>query len=138
MSKLARALLFGAMVAALNLASMTAIAQAHTSDEDTINRHRALGQLEFLAAADHAVDSREQAAADTAHRRELARDRSSIPSGTPTQVPTPVQPAEPSGHSNSLLAWLGALTTLLALVGGLAVLAARRASRRVRAGQTAA
>jgi hypothetical protein len=138
MSKRARTLMLGVALAAMNLAGMTAVAQAHTRDDPASQRHRALGQVELLATADHAVASQEQAAADTAHRRELARDRSSIPSGTPTQVPTPVQPAEPSGHSNSLLAWLGALTTLLALVGGLAVLAARRASRRVRAGQTAA
>jgi hypothetical protein len=135
MSKLARALVSGAMVAALNLAGMTAIAQAHTSDPAS-QRHRALGQLEFLAAADHAVDSQEQAAADTAHRRELARERSSIPRGTPAQLPAPV-PAEASGQPGWLVASLGGLAAILALVAGVAVLAARRASRRVRAGQTA-
>jgi hypothetical protein len=137
MSKLARALLFGAMVAALNLASMTAIAQAHTSDEDTINRHRALGQLEFQAAGDHTVTSQEQTTADAALRRQLARERFSIPRGTPTQPPAPV-PDEASGQPGWLVASLGGLAAILALVAGVALLAARRASRRVRAGQTAA
>jgi hypothetical protein len=137
MSKLARALLFGAMVAALNLASMTAIAQAHTSDEDTINRHRVLGQLEFQAAGDHTVTSQEQTTADAALRRQLARERFSIPRGTPTQPPAPV-PDEASGQPGWLVASLGGLAAILALVAGVALLAARRASRRVRAGQTAA
>jgi hypothetical protein len=137
MSRLARALVFGAILAALNLAGMTAIAQAHTSGEDTINRHRALGQLEFLAADDHAVDSREQTAADAALRRQLARERFSIPTGTPTQPPAPV-PDEASGQPGWLIASLGGLAAILALVAGVAVLAARRASRRVRAGQTPA
>jgi hypothetical protein len=137
MSKLARALLFGAMVAALNLASMAAIAQAHTSDEGTINRHRALGQLESQAAGDHTVTSQEQTTADAAVRRQLARERFSIPSGTPTQPPAPV-PDEASGQPGWLVASLGGLAAILALVAAVAVLAARRASRRVRAGQTPA
>jgi hypothetical protein len=136
MSKLARALVLGAMLAALNLAGMTAIAQAHASDP-TSQRHRALGQLKFGAAADHAATSREQTAADAALRRLLARERFSIPSGTPTQVPTPV-PDEASGQPGWLVASLGGLAAILALVAGVAVLAARRASRRVRAGQTPA
>jgi hypothetical protein len=136
MSRLARTLVFGATLAALNLAGTTAIAQAHTSDP-TSQRHRALGQLESPAAADHTVTSQEQTAADAALRRQLARERFSIPSGTPTQPPTPV-PDEASGQPGWLVASLGGLAALLALVAGVAVLAARRASRRVRAGQTPA
>jgi hypothetical protein len=138
MSKRARTLMLGVALAAMNLAGMTAVAQAHTRDDPASQRHRALGQVELLATADHAVASQEQAAADTAHRRELARERSSIPSGTPAQVPVPVRPAEPSGRPDWLVASLGGLAAILAVVAGVAVLAARRASRRVQAGQTAA
>jgi hypothetical protein len=60
MSKVARALIIGAILAAMNLAGMTAVAQAHPSDDPTSQRHRALGQVEFLATADHAVASQQQ------------------------------------------------------------------------------
>jgi hypothetical protein len=138
MSKLARTLILGAMLAAMSL-GMTAVAQAHAT-EHTIKQYASPPLEPHAGESDRhgQVASPEQAAADAALRRVLARERSSIPSGTPTQVPTPVRPAESSGHSVSLLAWLGVLATLLALAGGLAVMAARRASRRVRAGQTAA
>src|SRR5215211_3437229 len=75
--------------------------------------------------------AQEQTAADAALQRQLARERHSIPSGTPTQVPAPV-PNEPSGTPGWLLASLGVLAAALALAGGLAVLAARRAGRRAR------
>ena len=52
-------------------------------------------------------------------------------------VNVPAQPAEPSGHPVSLVAWLGVLAAVLALAGGLAVLAVRRAGRKVQAGQPA-
>jgi hypothetical protein len=74
-------------------------AHAHTSYPAS-RRHHALGRLGFLAAADHAVASREQTTADAALRRLLARERSSIPNGDPAQaLPTgPVQPAERDGQ----------------------------------------
>jgi hypothetical protein len=75
--------------------------------------------------------SQQQAAADAALRRVLARERSSIPSGTP-QVTAPA-PSEPSGQPGGLLASLGVLAAALALAGGLAVLATTRAGRRARA-----
>jgi hypothetical protein len=155
MSKLARTLILGAMLAAMSL-GMTTVAQAQSSDDPVSKRHRALGQLELLAVADRAVAtqdhnstdaveqfrrgeraSQDQTAADAALRRVLARERFSIPSGTSTQVPAPARPAESSGHSISLLAWLGVLAALLALAGGLAVMATRRTSRKAGAGQTA-
>jgi len=52
MSKRARALVFGAMLAAMNLAGMTAVAQAHANNQDTITRHRALGQAKLGVAGD--------------------------------------------------------------------------------------
>ena|SRR5215216_6026011 len=72
---------------------------------------------------------------DAAVRR-LAREHSSIPSGTPTQVPAPVRTREPSGQPGWLVLGI-AVTAALALVAGLAVMAARWASRKVRAGQAA-
>jgi hypothetical protein len=63
--------------------------------------------------------------------RQLLRERSSIPSGTPAQAPAPT-PAEPSGQPGWLLASVGVLAAGLVLAGGLAVLAAKRAGRRAR------
>jgi hypothetical protein len=66
----------------------------------------------------------------------LARERFSIPSQTPAQPTAPVPP-EPSGQPSWLLASLGGFAAGLALAGGLAVLAARRAGRRARVGHAA-
>jgi hypothetical protein len=60
MSKRTRALVLGATLAAMNLAGTTAVAQTHTNEDPASNRHRALGQLKLLAAADHVVASQEQ------------------------------------------------------------------------------
>jgi hypothetical protein len=79
--------------------------------------------------------SQEQTTLDAA-LRQLARERSSIPNGTSTQVPAPA-PAKPSGQPGWVLASLGVLATVLALTGALAVLAARRAGRRARVGHAA-
>jgi hypothetical protein len=73
----------------------------------------------------------EQTAADAALQRVLARERFAIPSQTPDQPTTPAPP-EPSRQPSWLLASLGGLVVGLALAGGLAVLAARRAGRRAR------
>ena len=78
----------------------------------------------------------DQTTADAALRRQLAQERFSIPSGTPAQVPAPA-PAKPSGQPGWLFASLGVLAAVLALTGGLVVLAARRAGRRVRVGHAA-
>jgi hypothetical protein len=137
MSKLARTLILGAMLAAISL-GMTAVAQAHAT-EHTIKQYASPPLEPHAGESDRhgQVTSQEQAAADTTLRRVLARERFSIPSGTPTQLPTPV-PAEASGQPGWLVASLVGLAAILALFAGVALLAARRASRRVRAGQTAA
>ena len=84
MSKLARALTLAVMVAAMQLAAMTAVAQAHTSNDLASTRHRALGRVEFLAtvAQAHATDQ-PSGRADATVRRLLARERFSTPSRTP-------------------------------------------------------
>jgi hypothetical protein len=51
------------------------------------------------------------------------------------QVPTPLQPDQPTGQPGWLVATLAALAAVLAAVAGLATLAARRAIRRARVGQ---
>jgi hypothetical protein len=140
MSRLTRALVLGAMLAALNLAGMTAVAHAYPLDPAADHAVAAQQQnptdaQELFRRGERA--SQEQTAADAAVRRQLARERFSIPSGTPAQVPAPVQPGEPSGQPDWLVPAIGGLAAVLALVAGLVVMAARRANRRVRAGQAA-
>jgi hypothetical protein len=137
MSKLARVLIVGATLAAMNLAGMTAVAQAHATEQAI--KPYASAPLEPRAGESDRHDqaaSQQQTAADAALRRVLAREHLSIPSGTPAQVPAPV-PDEPSGQPGWLIASLGVLAAALVLVAGLAVLAARRASRRARVGHAA-
>ena len=77
MSKLARPLMLVAMLAAMNLAAMTAVAQAHTGNDPAGARHRALGRMAFLAT------DQPSGPADATVRRLLARERSSIPGQAP-------------------------------------------------------
>jgi hypothetical protein len=133
MSKLTRGLVLGATLAAMNLVGLTAVAQAQANNEGRDARQPPTERQVGETWRKRPVTSQQQAAADTAHRRELARERSSIPSGTPAQVPAPVS-AESSGQSGWLLASLGVLAAVLVLTGALAWLAIRRAHRRVRAG----
>jgi hypothetical protein len=144
MSKHTRALVLVALVVAMNLAGLTAIAQAQPPDGiEQFRRGERASQEDRTPA--QAVEefrrgeqaSQEQTAADATVGRLLARERSSIPSGTPAQVPVPVQPPEPSEQPDWLVPALGGLAAVLALVAGLVVLAAKRAGRRVRAGQAA-
>jgi len=130
MSKLARTLVLGAMLAAMNLAGMTAVAHAQANDARRPPTERQVGE----SWRQPQVASQEQTAADAALRRQLARERFSIPSGTPAQVPAPTQSPELSGQPGWLVASLAVLAAALVVSGGLAVMAAKRASRRVRAG----
>jgi hypothetical protein len=133
MSKLARTLVLGAMLAAMHLAGMTAVAQAQANDEGKDARRPPTERQVGEAWRKRPVTSSQQTAADAALQRQLARERYSIPSGTPAQVPAPTQSPEPSGQPGWLVASLAVLAAALAVSGGLAVTAARRASR-VRAG----
>src|SRR5215211_9125781 len=114
MSKLARALVLGATLAAMNLAGTTAVAHAQAPNEAKDARRppteRQVGETWRHGQA----ATPEQTAADAALQRQLARERFSIPSGTPAQVPAPVS-AESSGQSGWLLASLGVLAAVLAL-----------------------
>jgi hypothetical protein len=102
-SKLARTLVLGAMLAAINLAGMTAVAQAQANDEGKDARRPPTERQVGESWRQPQVASQEQTAADAALRRQLARERFSIPSGTPAQAPAPTQADESSGQP----AWLG-------------------------------
>jgi hypothetical protein len=151
MSKLARALALTAMLAAMHLAGLTAIAQAHTTGPPT-------GQHASRSATDRQVAAQQQAAADTAHRRELAQERYYGTWGYEdpaiqqalaqertygnsaygdTSAPAPAEGSGQAGWRTPALGVLAAvLAAVLALVAGVAVVAARRANRGQRAGQT--
>jgi hypothetical protein len=151
MSKLARAVTLAAVLGAMNLAGMTTIAHAHVN-QDSIDRHRALGRLELSVAGDHdprrpplehqatsMARRQPSGAADATLRRLLARERSSVPDGAPAQAqPTsPVRPAAPGGQPGWLTPALAVLAAALALVAGVAVVATRRATRTHRGQSTA-
>ena len=153
MSKLARALMLMTVLAATNLAAMTAVAQAHTGNDPASTRHRALERVEFLPT------DQPSAQADATVRRLLARERPTIPDAAPAhprllldeerssllnlpdaapaQATSPVPPAPPSGQADWRIFALGVLAAVLALVAAVAGMAARRAHRSQRAGQTA-
>jgi hypothetical protein len=135
MFKLARALTLVAMLAAMNLAGMTAVAHAQANDPDgkQARRQATEGQV-GETWRERPVTSQQQTAADAALQRQLARERFSVPNGTPAQAPAPPQADEPSGLPDWLVPSLAVLAAVLAVSGGLAVMAAKRASRRVRAG----
>jgi hypothetical protein len=130
-------------LAAIILAGMTTVAHAYpldpATDEPTSHQARrppTQGQV-GEAWHQHPVTSQQQTAQETAADatvgRVLARERFSIPNGTPAQMPAPVPP-QPNGYRGWFLAFLGVLAVLMVVAGGLAVLAAKRASRRARVG----
>jgi hypothetical protein len=131
MSNRTRALIVGATLAAMNLAGMTAVAQAQATNEAKDARRPPTERQVGEPWRHGQAATPEQTAADAALQRQLARERFSIPNATPAQVPAPV-PDEPSGTPGWLLTSLGVLAAALALAGGLAVLAAKRAGRRAR------
>jgi Na+(H+)/acetate symporter ActP len=131
MSKRIRALILGATLVAMHLAGMTAVAQAQANDEPVRQppTERQVGE----SWRHRQAASQEQTAADAALQRVLARERFSIPNQTPAHVPAPAPP-QPTGQPGWLLAALTALSAVLAVVTGLAMVAARRANRRARVG----
>jgi hypothetical protein len=135
-------------------------AQAVYQLDRSLARHHAQGATAAQPAArtdpaaDHAVASQQQNPTDA---QELFRrgERASLEQPTRDSVkraaeaqeryystwgygdtPAPA-PDEPSGQPDWLVPAIGVLAAVLALVAGMAVLAARRANRRVRAGQAA-
>ena len=132
MSKLARTLVFAATLAAMNLAGMTAVAQAQANDQPA-RRPPTQGQV-----------------GESWHQRQVTAEQPNIASDArrpPTesqvgeswrhQTDGPAQPVEPGGLPSWIMASLGLLAAGLVVAGGLAVLAARRAGRRARVGHAA-
>jgi hypothetical protein len=137
MSKLTRVLALAAMVAAMHVAGMATVAQSHPADRVTgQDARRPPTERHVGEAWRKRPPATSRPTTMDAAVRQLLRGRSSIPSGTPAQMPAPV-PAESSGQSGLLVASLGVLAAAMALIAGLAVLVARRASRRVRTGPAA-
>jgi hypothetical protein len=159
MSKLARALILAATLAALNLAGLAAVAQPRdqdpTSQQELTENWNDYNQATRVPPAE--LKARRQADAtqrqlsenwtyyDHATRMspaELkawmqAKDRANTSTEAPAPVPAPVRPPEPAGQPGWLVVSLGGLAAALAVVAGLAIVAARRANRRARVGQVA-
>jgi hypothetical protein len=135
MSKPVRALVLGVTLAAMNLAGVTAV--AHASDE-------------LASSQDARQPPTERQVGESWRHRQLTADQPTTAAGDTLRPPTerqvgepyrnqtgtPVAP-EPSGQPGWLIASLGVLAAALALAGGLAVMAARRTSRRARVGHAA-
>ena len=122
MSKLARALVLGATLAAMNLAGLTAVAQGQSSDQPTSNQ-----------------DTRQpptQGQVGEAWRQPQVAPEEPTVAGDTRRAPSESQVGE-SWPLGWLVASLGVLTVALVLSGGLAILAARRAGRRARLGHAA-
>ena len=153
MSKLARALIVAGTVAALSLAGTAAVAQPNdeTTKQEMAENWNYYQQSTRVPPAELKAQMQTDAA-----QRELSERwtyyyhatrmspaelkawmQAKVRANTPTYPPAPVRPAEPSGQPDWLVLTLGVLSAALALVAGLAVLAARRASRRLRTGHAA-
>ena len=132
MSKLTRALILGATLAAMNLAAMTTVAQAQATDGPTSTQDAQQPPTERQVgeAWRHPQVAAEQATVADDTRRPPTEAQVGEAWRHPTSAPVP--PAEPSGQPSWLVPSLGVLAAALVLAGGLAVLAARRAGRRAR------
>ena len=136
MSKLVRALVLGATLAAMNLAAMTTVAQAQANDEPTSNQDaRPPSEAQVGEAWRHSQVAAEQPTIADDTRRPPSEAQVGEAWRHPTSAPVPS--AEPSGQPSWLLPSLGVLAAALVLAGGLAMLAARRAGRRARVRQAA-
>ena len=132
MSKLARTLVFAATLAAMNLAGLTAVAQAQSSDQPTSNHDTRRAPTQ--AQVGEAWRQPQVAPAEPTVAGDTRRPPTESQVGEAWRHPTgaPVRSDEPIGPSGWLVASLSVLVVALALSGGLAVLAARRAGRRAR------
>jgi hypothetical protein len=159
MSRLVRALILAVVVAVLPLAGLTTVAHAQANDQDTPSQQELAErwnndyyQATHMSPTEHKAWLQANAA-----QRELsdrwtyyihatqmspaklkawvqARDRAGTPTEKTVQVPAPVRPDQPSGQPLWLVVTLGVLAAALAIVAGLALLAARRANRRAQVG----
>jgi hypothetical protein len=159
MSKLTRTVILAATVAAMSLAGVTAVAHAQANDPDTPSQQELAErwnadyyQATHMSPAQHKAWLQANAAqrelsdrwAYYSHSTQMspaelkswiqAQDRAGTPTGKTVQLPVPVRPDQPSGQPFWLVVALGLLAAVLAIVAGLALLAARRANHRAQVG----
>jgi hypothetical protein len=131
MSRRTRALIVGTTLAAMHLAAMTAVAHAQATNEGKdARRPPTQGQV---GEAWHQPQVKADAPAVAGDTRPPTQSQVGEPWRHQTSVPG--RPAEPGGQLGWRIASLGLLAAALALVGGLAVMAATRPSRGPRVGQ---
>jgi hypothetical protein len=137
MAKLARALVLGVTLAAMNLAALTTVALAQANDGPSSNQDALQPPTERQVG--EAWRHPQVAAEPPTVADDTRRPPTEAQVGETWRHPTsaPVLPAEPSGQPSWLIPSLGVLAAALLLAGGLAVLAARRAGRRARVGHAA-
>jgi hypothetical protein len=135
MSKRTRAGIVAAMLAAMTLAGMTAVAHAQATDEPTgkqaARRPPTQGQV---GEAWHQPQEPADVPAVAGETRR-APTKGQVGESWRYQSSVPGRPAESGGQLGWRMASLGLLAAALALVGGLAVLAATRPSRGPQVGQ---
>jgi hypothetical protein len=139
MSKVRRTLVIAATLAAMNLTGLTAVAQPSDASENwnSYNQSTRVPPAELKAQRELADRWSYYNQATRMSPAELkawtqAKDRVDTPTAPPAQAPAPARPAEPTGEPGWLVISLGILAASMAVVAGLAVLAARRAIRTAR------
>ena len=135
MSKLTRALILGATLAAINLVGLTAVAHAQANDPDGKDARRLATEAQVGEAWRHPQLAAEQPTVADDSRQPPTEAQVGETWRHPTTAPVPS--TAPSGQPSWLLPSLGVLAAALVLAGGLALLAARRAGRRARVGHAA-
>lgn len=157
MSKLRRTLIVGVTLAAMSLTTMTAVAQP--SDGDTTTQREVSENWNHYNQATRVPPAELQARMQADAALQELSDRwtryyqatrmspaglkawtqgkngADAPTAPPAQVPALTRPAEPSGEPGWLVVSLGILAAAMAVVAGLALLAARRAVRTAGLGQ---
>jgi hypothetical protein len=134
MSKLARTITIGVMLAAMNLAGTTAVAQAQSSDQPTGKQDTRRPPTE--AQVGESWRHRQVAPAGVDGIRRPPTE-AQVGESWHQRASVPARPADRSSDPGSPVARLSGLAALLALAGVLAVLAIRRAGRKLRAGHAA-
>jgi hypothetical protein len=132
MSKLTRTFIIGATLTAMHLAGMTAVAQAQANDQPA---RRPPTQGQVGESWHQRQDPAEQPTIASDARRPPTE--SQVGESWRYQTDVPAQPVDPGGLPSWVMASLGLLAAVLALAGGLTVLAARRTGRRARVGHAA-
>jgi hypothetical protein len=144
MSKRARTLILGVALAAMNLAGLTAVAQAQPTGDDAVELfrrgERASLEQPTSGSVQRAAEAQERYHStwrygDPLAEQGLAQERYYSTWGY-GDTPAPVS-AQPSNQPDWLVPVIGVLAAALALLGVLAALLVRRSRGRVRVRQVA-